>query len=274
MHWSYMTSKTWKIRCQRWGEVQILLEPAKFVWISRREMGNSKASNQRLSDVKFNTIKLNATRVNKQQIIIFPTRKNLWGAITNNRSNKNTLQEDTWILTWKTFSMWEVKTTGTSQSVKLHYDQIRLHRESQITAQLVLNNQPNSNTTEMKQRTRNLKNSQTAVTVRGLYVTVPVTLEQSERSNWRTTKYEPADKISARSNGGRNSSSNQKILVLKRNAENATIVWDEFQLDPTVNKVSVAAGSFWAKLSLSLIFSLSFLSLSVSIDDYPLFEKP
>jgi len=46
-------------------------------------------------------------------------------------------------------------------------------RESQITAQIVLNNQPNSNTTDMKQRTRNLKISQTAVTVRGLYVTVP-----------------------------------------------------------------------------------------------------
>jgi len=30
-------------------------------------------------------------------------------------------------------------------------------RESQITAQIVLNNQPNSNTTEMKQTTRNLK---------------------------------------------------------------------------------------------------------------------
>jgi len=60
---------------------------------------------------------------------------------------------------------------------------IMVTRESQITAQIVLNNQQNSNTTEMKQRTRNLTNSQTAVTVRGLYVTVPVTFEQSERSN-------------------------------------------------------------------------------------------
>ena len=60
---------------------------------------------------------------------------------------------------------------------------VMVTRESQMTAQIVLNNQPNTNTTEMKQRTRNLKNSQTAVTVRGLYVTVPVTFEQSERSN-------------------------------------------------------------------------------------------
>jgi len=80
----------------------------------------------------------------------------------------------------------------------------------------------------MKQRTRNLKNSQTAVTVRGLYVIVPVIFEQSERSNWRTTRYEPADKCLARSNGGRNIRSNRKISVLNRNAENAAAVWDEF----------------------------------------------
>jgi len=48
----------------------------------------------------------------------------------------------------------------------------------------------------------------------------------------------------------------------------------KFQLDPTVNKASVAAESCLAKLSLSLIFSLSFLSLSVSADGYPMFEKP
>ena len=44
-------------------------------------------------------------------------------------------------------------------------------------------------------------------------------LKQSERSNWITTRKEPADKISVRSNGGRNRSSNLKIPVLKRNAE-------------------------------------------------------
>jgi len=60
---------------------------------------------------------------------------------------------------------------------------VMVTKESQITAQIVLNNQPNSNTTEMKQRTRNLKNSQTAATVRGLYVTATVTFEQSERYN-------------------------------------------------------------------------------------------
>ena len=146
----------------------------------------------------------------------------------------------------------------------------------------------------MKQRTRNLKNSQTAVTVRDIYVTVTVTFVQSERSNWRTTRYEPAEKISARSNGGRNSSSNSKIPVLKRNAENVAAVWDEFLSSQTTSarsersdwshtkyesaekissrsngeKVSVAAESFWTKLSLSLIFSLSFLSLSVSAAGY------
>jgi len=56
-------------------------------------------------------------------------------------------------------------------------------RDYQITTQTVFNNQPNSNTTEMKQRTRNLKLHKTAATVRGLYVIVPVTFEQLERSN-------------------------------------------------------------------------------------------
>ena len=41
----------------------------------------------------------------------------------------------------------------------------------------------------IQQRTRNLKNSQTAVTVHGVYVTVPLSFEQSERSNGRTTRY-------------------------------------------------------------------------------------
>ena len=57
---------------------------------------------------------------------------------------------------------------------------VMVTRESQITAQIVLNNQPNSNTTEMKQ---NLKNSQSAVTVRDLYITVLLTFKQSELSN-------------------------------------------------------------------------------------------
>jgi len=60
---------------------------------------------------------------------------------------------------------------------------VMITREFRITKQIMLNNQPNSNTTEMKQRTRNLKNSQTIATVCGLYVTVPVTFEQSEQSN-------------------------------------------------------------------------------------------
>ena len=129
-------------------------------------------------------------------------------------ATQNTLQEDTRILTWKTFST----RTQASQS-RFHYDKKygykRLksqHKLCSMTSQIPIQQR-------WKQRTRNLKNSQTAVTVHGVYVTVSVAFEQSERSNWRTTRYEPSDKISARSNGGRNRSSNLKIPVLKRNAE-------------------------------------------------------
>ena len=38
-------------------------------------------------------------------------------------STQNTLQEDTNFLMWKTFSIWEIKNTDTSESIKLHYDE-------------------------------------------------------------------------------------------------------------------------------------------------------
>ena len=146
---------------------------------------------------------------------------------------------------------------------------VMVTRESQITTQIVLNNQPNSNTTEMKQGTKTWKIHKTEATICGLYITIPVMFEQSERSNWSTTKYEPADKFSVRSNGGRNNNRNPKSFVLNRNAENAAAVWDaflsaqttsqdpngqievtqsinllaKFQPDPTVNKASVGVGS-------------------------------
>ena len=97
-------------------------------------------------------------------------------------------------------------------------------RESQITTQIVLNNQPNSNTTEMKQKTKTWKIHKTEPIIRDLYITILVTFEQSERSNWSTTKYEPSDKIVARSNGGRNRNRNPKSFVLNRNAKNAAAV--------------------------------------------------
>ena len=75
-------------------------------------------------------------------------------------------------------------------------------------------------------------------TVRGLYVTVTVNFEQSERSNWSITKYEPADKFLARSNGERNSNSNPKSFILNRNAENDVAVWDKFLSAQTTSERS------------------------------------
>jgi len=51
-----------------------------------------------------------------------------------------------------------------------------------------------------------------------------VTFQQSKRLNCCTTIYESADKISARSNGGRSNSDNSKSFHPQKNAENASAV--------------------------------------------------
>lgn len=48
--------------------------------------------------------------------------------------------------------MWEVKTTGTSQSIKLHYDQNRSTKESGTNTQIVFDNQPNNQNNKITNR--------------------------------------------------------------------------------------------------------------------------
>ena len=90
--------------------------------------------------------------------------------------------------------MWEVKTTGTSQSIKLHYDQNRSTKESGTNTQIVFDNQPNNQNNKITNREWKIRKF-----VHSTNCISPTTSTESkiQHSDWKITCLELAEKISA-----------------------------------------------------------------------------
>ena len=155
------------------------------------------------------------------------------------------------------------------ESLKSQHSLILQHKLYSIISQIA--RQPRWN---REQET--WKIHKTAAIIHGLYVTVMMTFQQSERSNWSTTSYK------------RSNSSDPKIFALKKILKTLLqcetnfsllkqILQDpngqievpqdmklltKFQYDPTAKEATTVAESCWTKHSLFPLYSFTFLSLS------------